>query len=294
MRNLVRSLALLLVGAPLLAFGAAPSLDGVSATNSSTNTVVLTITTSAAPDVVVIESTFSLSMSSTPATISTVTGGGLTWARRGTACTVTGTGAERSMEEWYAIASTTLSSAAITVTYSTSASGYSEKATIFALKNANTTTPFDPNASLPGCASGTAVNTLSYTTSTNSGNDFVVASSGYSAATISCPAGFTALGTGSSTFTCFAYETPASPLSSVSISSSTSGTSAASTLFIDAIQPAAGSTCTHTGWTIPGGDETVPTSGSTTVYLKSGDKGTVDCSTTQYYQPGNSGAFGAN
>lgn len=53
-----------------------------------------------------------------------------------------------------------------------------------------------------------------------------------------------------------------------------------------------GSSCTHDGWT-SSGTKAVPTSGSTSVWLSTRAFGTVDCSTTNYWQiPG--AVFGAN
>lgn len=54
-----------------------------------------------------------------------------------------------------------------------------------------------------------------------------------------------------------------------------------------------GSSCTHSAW-LSNGTIAVPTAGSTSVWRKDGNFGTVDCSTTQYYQPTNAGAFGVN
>jgi hypothetical protein len=54
-----------------------------------------------------------------------------------------------------------------------------------------------------------------------------------------------------------------------------------------------GSSCTNTGWT-QSGSIAAPVSGSTDVWLQSGAFGTVNCSSTSYYQPGNGGAFGDN
>lgn len=55
-----------------------------------------------------------------------------------------------------------------------------------------------------------------------------------------------------------------------------------------------GSSCTHPA-RLQNVTISVPTAGSTVVWLKSGGAfGTVDCSATQYFQPTNGGAFGAN
>ena len=53
-----------------------------------------------------------------------------------------------------------------------------------------------------------------------------------------------------------------------------------------------GATCAHPGLTSAGAIS-VPTAGTTVVRLKNGSFGTVDCSTTQYFQP-TIGNFGAN
>lgn len=54
-----------------------------------------------------------------------------------------------------------------------------------------------------------------------------------------------------------------------------------------------GSSCTHSAW-LQNGTIAVPTASSTVVWRKDGTFGTVDCTSTQYYQPGNGGAFGVN
>ena len=74
-----------------------------------------------------------------------------------------------------------------------------------------------------------------------------------------------------------------------------SATLAASTTWhvqLAGVYDAAGASCTHAGYT-SGGASTVPTSGSTSVWLNTGSFGTVDCSTTNYWQP-TVGSFGTN
>jgi len=74
-----------------------------------------------------------------------------------------------------------------------------------------------------------------------------------------------------------------------------SATLAASTTWfvqLAGVYDATGSSCTHAGYT-SGGASTVPTSGVTSVWLKTGSFGTVNCSSTNYWQPA-LGNFGVN
>lgn len=80
--------------------------------------------------------------------------------------------------------------------------------------------------------------------------------------------------------------------SAVNASATLSASAAWATAFA-LFKPAAGSSCTHSAW-LQNGTIAVPTASSTVVWRKDGSFGTVDCSTTQYYQPSNGGAFGVN
>ncbi len=71
------------------------------------------------------------------------------------------------LEEWYAVASSVLSSAPITATLSSPDSAATWIAA-FAISGTNTATPFDPNPSLPATSAGASPNT---TMSTSNAND---------------------------------------------------------------------------------------------------------------------------
>jgi len=91
------------------------------------------------------------------------------------------------LEEWYAVASPTLSSATITATLSASDSAATWVA-VFAMSGANTTSPFDSNPSLPATSAGTSPST---TMSTSSANDVLLY--GCAAGTGGMPSGFTSI-----------------------------------------------------------------------------------------------------
>ncbi len=97
----------------------------------------------------------------------TVSGGGLTWNPR-TRTTYSGT---YTVEEWYAIAASPLSSAVITGSISVGTIGI--ELAVFGISGANTTSPFDSNLSLPIGATGSSVTTLGATITTTNANDFI-------------------------------------------------------------------------------------------------------------------------
>jgi flagellin-like protein len=83
----------------------------------------------------------------------------------------TGTTATFDVEEWYAVASSPLSSASITATLSASDTAATWIA-LMGISGANTISPFDPNAALPATASG--ANNVQTTVSTTDSTDFLL------------------------------------------------------------------------------------------------------------------------
>ena len=144
---------------------AAGALDG-SATYASAGNVAagtVTLTTSNSNDIIYVFVT----VRDNGPTVSSVTAGGLTFARRGTvvnAGNVIG-------DAWFAIAGSALLSSAITV----SLTGGSTRITItaFGVSGANTSCPFDPNVTSPSTATGNS-GTASVTVSTSTANDFLL------------------------------------------------------------------------------------------------------------------------
>lgn len=92
--------------------------------------------------------------------ISSITGGGLTWAKR------TGSGGSNTIEEWTASAGAALSGVTFTINFN-SATMF-DTADVFAISGNNTSTIYDANASIP--ANGAAD---PLTVSTNNAFDFV-------------------------------------------------------------------------------------------------------------------------
>lgn len=171
---------------------------------------------------------------------STVTSPNLTWTKR-TASSQSTTGAVVDVEEWYAPATTALTSEVVTVTgTSPSANSPSCRTIVLAYNGVNTTTPFDVNVSLPAISQ---VNTsaTSATTSISTTNANSVAVSFFrnfgSAGTITPPAGYTLAVSGfSSTATGIEYKVYNTAQSSTSVGYSWTTASANGILLTDALQ----------------------------------------------------------
>jgi hypothetical protein len=158
------------------------SLDGhgIGANNPSPSTV--SVTTSATNDVIVV-----MVMCNPGVTSMSISGGGLTWNTRFAVETV-GT---RSGAEYWAYASSTLSSVTVSITYS---GGSACNPAYIAIHGANTANPFDTNTNLPNLVN--ANSPASCTISTNNANDILfgyMMQGGSSSPT--GPSGWTALDT---------------------------------------------------------------------------------------------------
>lgn len=190
------------------------SVDG----SGAIGTTSATITTSNSNDVVIAIVYY------TSVTTGSISGGSLTWTKRGVS-----NGVGLNFDEWYAIAASPLTSAVVTP------SGYTGTRTmLFAVSGANTTTPYDPNVSLPATSSG---GTCSLTISTSNANDLVYSAGGTTtSATITVPTGFSTLVTGNTVFRSF-YKIYSSTQSNLGISQPTG--QATSVCQVDAIQQAA-------------------------------------------------------
>ena len=178
---------------------AALTIDGTPQTGlisgAATNTVASAAFTSSNSNDVVIA--FVNTTNGSSITVSSISGGGLTWIKRKQFAITTSTFNFGSIEEWYGIAASPLSSQVITATLS----GNSNSATItvFAISGGNTTTPFDVNVSLPATASditGTStVPTVSGVSTTNANTVLLslVCLPGNNV-TLTDPSGFTRIG----------------------------------------------------------------------------------------------------
>ena len=128
------------------------------------------------------------------ATVSSISGGGLTWIKRVAFTITTSSFDVASTEEWYAIAASPLTSQVITATLSGPATAAT--ITIFAISGANTTTPFDVNVSLPATNSdvtGTSTAPTVTGISTTNANTFLISFVHLpgNGVTLTEPAGFT-------------------------------------------------------------------------------------------------------
>jgi hypothetical protein len=133
----------------------APTLDGhANGIHSGGTTCTVTLTTTQTNDIIIVGTAVG-NNSSTPPTVSNVSGGGLTWARRSRAqclTVTTGNSGYSTTEEWWALAPTALTGTVITITYSGTIDD--SAAVAFGVNGCNTSTPFDTNGSLPVNAFG--------------------------------------------------------------------------------------------------------------------------------------------
>lgn len=132
------------------------------------------ITTTHSPDVIIF-----FSVGNVTTSISDTAG--LTWIKRGPS--VAGS---NNLQEWYAIAPTTLTSDTITASGTT-------RAVAVAISGANTVSPFDPNISIPAFAAlAVAGTSISVTVLTSNANDLLLTCirNNSSLGTITEPSGF--------------------------------------------------------------------------------------------------------
>jgi hypothetical protein len=175
----MRIKALLLAFLLLLAANpahAALSLDGTAEVTGAT----ITLSTTKTNDVIVL-----VIRSIGGVTVAVTDTAGLHWTKEATTGLV---GASVQIDIWYAVSPSILSSDVITPT------GYSSmRLTAFGVNGANTTTPIDPNASIPATGGAASETSQSLTISTNNPNDFLISTVGATASlgTITEPSGFT-------------------------------------------------------------------------------------------------------
>jgi hypothetical protein len=169
----------------------APVLDGTAATGqaSTTNTLTATLTTANANDIIVVM--VGVELGTGAPTVSSVSGGGLTWTRRSQAIG----NSSVTLEVWYAVAASPLTS--VTITATTSANFDNGGIIAFGITGCNTASPWDSNASLPAKHSYSSAVTPSATISTTFANDFLMFAgafdrpwTGYTPA----PSGFSVIG----------------------------------------------------------------------------------------------------
>lgn len=143
-------------------------------------------------------------------------------------------------EEWYGIASGTLSSDTITVAFSGTRSNGSIQ--IISITGYNASTPFDTNASIPQLTTASAA-TETLTISTSNGSDLLIAAVDANASlgsVVTIPAGFTAIQGGALDDYSSCYESVSSTQSSLAVTYSWT-TSRQFGMVVDAIQSGSGS-----------------------------------------------------
>lgn len=186
-------LALLAPAHAVLAIDGTPQV-GVISGAAATTVASAAFTTTGSGDVVValVNTTNPFG---TTATVSSISGGGLTWIKRKQFTITTSNFDVGSTEIWYAIAASPLTSQVITATLSTASTG--AVITVFAVSGANTTTPWDINGSLPASGSdvtGTStVPTITSVSTTNANTVLIayVTLPGNASGALTNPAGFT-------------------------------------------------------------------------------------------------------
>jgi len=128
------------------------------------SSITVTLTTLKTNDIIVVAiHNESLNASGSHATVSSVSGGGLTWAKRAGAVLDNAgqNNAYSDFEIWWALAIAALAATVITITLSKSIDDAS--AVAFGVNGANTSAPWDTNASLPAIATSGAVSTATVT-----------------------------------------------------------------------------------------------------------------------------------
>ena len=151
------------------------AVDGSAASfcSHSTNSCQASLTTSHGNDIIIVYTLEQLDLQ-TSCTFSVSDSASLTWTARSSV--VFGNGGRDQIQEFYAKSSGTLSSDTITESISGCAGIYGGEYNgllVFGISGASFSTPFDPNASLPGTASGNG-NTAATSISTTNADDMII------------------------------------------------------------------------------------------------------------------------
>lgn len=176
------------------------ALDGAVATGfingAASTTIVSSGKTTTSTNDVIVALIGICNGSNSQLTVSSVSGGGLTWTKRAAQAFLTTGGFQyTSFEVWYAIAAGTLSAAAITATLS--GSSVAGTIQVFAVSGANTASPWDPVSTSVKTNLTSTKDTPQTTITTTNANDFVFAAIFNSSGTITSwttQASYTTLG----------------------------------------------------------------------------------------------------
>lgn len=246
---------------------AALALDGSTGVLNSTGSpsATLTLTTTASPDVIVVSCAYNGASS-----VTSVAGSGLTFTHRAKA------GGSQYIDEWYAIASSPLSSEVITVTFSGSTSY--NACTAFGISGANSTAPYDTNSVLPVISTATPT-----TFSTSNANDIILGLTRTTSAASPTPiSGWTAVYAPTGGYFIAQYEI----VSTVQSSASYAGPATNGTIVDAVVQASGGGACTHNGYSSSGA-LAVPNGTSGSYWGKTGAFVTPTCATggAEYWSP---------
>lgn len=146
------------------------TIDGsaVHGSGPGNSSHAVTLTTTQTNDIICVLA-YSENSGGTKRSVSSVSGGGLTWARR--AQSNSGSAGISDYELWWALAPTALSAVAITVTFSGT---YDDSMLVaFGVHGCNTAAPFDPNASVPAVRSNDGSGGFTGISTTNA-NDLLI------------------------------------------------------------------------------------------------------------------------
>jgi hypothetical protein len=118
--------------------------------SGAASTIACTITTTLPAIIIAVINTENFSPAGTPRTVSSVSGGGLTWAKRsGQTGNLSGSNGSMAQEVWWANATGTLTAQAITATLSGIPSQNTDMMVFAVTGSNNPTTPWDTNGGLP-------------------------------------------------------------------------------------------------------------------------------------------------
>jgi hypothetical protein len=177
--------------------GSPPSLDGSALTSGFGGPKTLSLTTTQANDIIIVDV---IDNSCSGGTSAVSDAASLSWTKR-----AGGTGI---IQEWWALSVGILT--ADTITLSCSAGGGTVAGAAFGVNNANTTSPFDPNGAIPVIGTSSAV-----AISTTNSNTFMFAT--YNTASLCTPAaGWTTIVNNTSSVIFIEYQTATTPQTAAS------------------------------------------------------------------------------
>jgi hypothetical protein len=203
----------------------------------TTQAINSTLTTSSSNDVCIALVRSSAAGITSPTVSGITSASGMTWAQRGSYATYSSPTVN--ISEWYAVAPSPLTADTLTVTMNSAAS-YGSRVMAFCVSGANTSSPFDPNVSLPVSGTMTTGDTskaLTFATTKNAAFVISFLSSTSALGTVTRSASFSAIAASGSTSADYGYRITTSAMASSSRTWSwTTAVAGAGALWVDAIQ----------------------------------------------------------